>query len=403
VIKSGDGGPHCAPELELLLHLGIVIAVLGEECRHRSMSPVVAAGDLGECPDCVSTHERPRARKKLRKGIYIFEVADISKCDGNVAKELGSVNAPERTSPLPFSELRRSKADQAPQCRARGPRTRSELWRALLGGGVVWADLLTNIAAEDPIPDEGAEVAGNRTAVFDRQVCDTATCVEGVGVDECSCGACRQACSALTAARLDARLRLAFDIHEKLSEYKIAACTWCDEERILGDEADPRSLRRLAFEERSGVDTWEICNLAAERRRDTAAERVEFGLQDHVIVVSARVSRDHSARAAGKSIRRDLTWIGVVVRERDRHHRARPIKELSRIASLCTLRDEIGHLAREAAIDPALINPVSCDRSHRCEADATKSEGERLTSNDRSIFGRRHLRLDNTDFQCLPA
>src|SRR5258705_8772307 len=103
---------------------------------------------------------------------------------------------------------------------------REKIARTIRGGAlrvaVPRADLVANVASEDPVADFRAQLARNRSAIFNRLVRDAEIGAHHVTVGE-RAGRAKIEASAAGAAMLAVRLRarLEFDVGENLGEKKV--------------------------------------------------------------------------------------------------------------------------------------------------------------------------------------
>src|SRR5262245_30003602 len=104
--------------------------------------------------------------------------------------------------------------------------------------GVERANFLADIAAEDVVADERAQLCRDGPVIFDSEISDAASRIEREGIDEGVGRASIEAAATLAAARLGRLARLADHVRKQLAENDVTADAGRDEHGVLGDEAD---------------------------------------------------------------------------------------------------------------------------------------------------------------------
>src|SRR6185437_7581418 len=111
------------------------------------------------------------------------------------------------------------------------------------------ANVLTDVAAENPISQATAQLQGNGVLQFDRQVTDAFAAIEHVRLDERAGRTSIQACPA-SAAMICRMRRIVFklDVSQQRGEEEPASCVFVEQERVLADPAEPGQLSEFPLQ-----------------------------------------------------------------------------------------------------------------------------------------------------------
>jgi hypothetical protein len=125
-----------------------------------------------------------------------------------------------------------------------------------------------------------------------------------------------------------------------------------DQHGVAPEPAQPGSPRELALEDGAGVDVRTAAHFALQVLREPREQSLELGYDDLVVVVTARVARDH--RASGIVVRVRLIEASVLVRDHQAraHVAKRPAK--IRAAPHRVRASQVAHLAVAPVCDPRL-------------------------------------------------
>lgn len=183
---------------------------------------------------------------------YSRGIADIAQGHTDVAQETPPLQpvdgrAAEKASKLrliPRQKLRQGRQFTAPEL-ARG---------RLPGEPVPRAHFQAIVAAEDPVPDERAQFNGDRTFQFDGQVADAQPRIQPVRGDNRPCRAGIETTVAGAAVFALGRVGRQIEVGENFAEKDPVAELAADQVGVFADEADPRPLRQVAFENRPGIN-----------------------------------------------------------------------------------------------------------------------------------------------------
>src|SRR5262249_2093718 len=147
-----------------------------------------------------------------RNGALISAIADD---DRGVAQQAAALGARNRGAAEALAKRRVVEAEQL----GRVDQLRLRVVVAIPG-----ADFLTDIAAEEPVADAGAQLVGNRRAEFNREVADAAARVEHAGGGEGLRWASVEAGGTGAAVvGLVRRIRLQVEVRQQRAEEEVAA------------------------------------------------------------------------------------------------------------------------------------------------------------------------------------
>ena len=143
--------------------------------RHRARSPA----DLPQRPRGVPAHQWFRVEgERTHECGHSARIAAIAERHAHVPQESRSLRAPNRASREQFREPRiveRQKPLERPAFELAGVQARLARRRSET---IPRADVLADVAAEDPFTDQGPQLAGDGAAKFDREVGDAAARVD---------------------------------------------------------------------------------------------------------------------------------------------------------------------------------------------------------------------------------
>src|SRR5262245_54889086 len=184
---------------------------------------------------------------KSRKG---GSVALIAEDDAGVAEEAPAARSPQGRVLKAFAEFffgEAQKFDQIGRVEIR-PWLEGEFarWRRL---SVPGADLLADVAAEEPVADARPPLIGNGASQLDGQITDAAARVEDAGGGEGIGGTGVEAGSASAAvAGLEGRIRSQLDVQQQAGEEEVTAEVLVQEHGVLAEPAEASSPGKVALQ-----------------------------------------------------------------------------------------------------------------------------------------------------------
>ena len=236
--------------------------------------------------------------------------------------------------------------------------------------GVVGADVLADVTAEDMIPHERPQLAGDGPLQLDGEIRDALAGIQDVGADEGVGRAGIQAQPALTTPVPDRPVPFQVQTQEQLPQEEERADCHGQEVRVLPVPADPGPRPGLPVQDRPGIHEDAPLDLGPRLRPHVLQQPRELRLHHVVIVVPPGVPGDPAA----DPLRLRLPAMGSVVIQRDRDDRPGPGQELARMEPLLRRPRHVFHLPVIPAAEPpsegfAMGGWVDRRDSHQVEAE----------------------------------
>jgi len=308
----------------------------------------------------------------------------VSQHDRRIATQTVQPRASERRA-----------ADQAAQFIVRHRRDRPRIdhaarrpWQvrrlvSCRGLAVPRANILADVASEQPLPHFAPQVVRDRAAQLDRQVTDAPPAVELVWPDECVGRAGVEAASTRAAVVGGVRLVvIQFEVGEQRAQKDPTAQPLVDEHGVLADPTDAGQSREVALEQRCRVDDGSRTT-AGRCIVQEIAEPPQSVPHHRVVVVAPGVARDAPVERTGR------LWVSRAIVHGDHDNAAYAVKHVTRMFSRGDMAIHVTHLACEPAMEPIAEVRHALWRHRRRHAHEFEPQ---LAGLHLQSFGRRHGR-----------
>ena len=116
------------------------------------------------------------------------------------------------------------------------------------------ANLLTDVAAENPVTHLGAQVDGNGVLKFDRQIGDTTAGIQcAVGQDAVRGAGLDAARATAAMVSLEGGVYFQFNAQKDLGQHEVRSRFRVDQHAVFADPSEARHRCQIAFQDGAGV------------------------------------------------------------------------------------------------------------------------------------------------------
>src|SRR5438132_3618356 len=263
--------------------------------------------------------ERRRQRRHGRT------IGDVAEGYANIPKQPGAAGPPDGALAKPGPEGGVIEGQELLESRPRLDGWAEGLDRLGIGkgrpcAGIDRTDLLAEIAAENPVADQGPHLARDRSPMLDRPEGNTATVVEHAGGDQCAGGTDPKTGIAAATRLLDGLIVIELGRGDDLAQQDLRSSSRHQQIRVLSQPSDPGAGGGRAVEHPAVVD---VALGAMPLLSEHGEERLHPLEQNLVIVATERVGGDPATGALGTPSRtlpargRDHRWDWVRERQGD--------------------------------------------------------------------------------------
>ena len=179
------------------------------------------------------------------------------------------------------------------------------------GGAGVWADLLADIAAKDPVAELRPQLARDRAALLDGLEGEAARGVDGVGRDDGPGRAAIEADAAAAAVLVEGRIRLQIELQQQLAQHHPRAMPGHDDAGVLAIPAQPGAGRDGAIDDAARGRSGNGRRPDSPTRYSIAGvQGAACGRQERVVIRAAGIAADAAAGHAVIWLARILPPVG---------------------------------------------------------------------------------------------
>src|SRR5450432_1603552 len=239
-------------------------------------------------------------------------VVDVPEHHGGVALEPPKLRALHRRVLEGAPELLLRHTEQLPRERARVlpryrlPRRERRLFQLLTEPNVPRTHILADVATVDQLPDRLVKLRRDLALRLDREIRDAPRRIEHARLDDGRCGTGIDAPRARAAVvGLERLVGRELKLHQQRAKKEKRTELWVNEIRVLPEPAEPRASRKIALEQRSGVDVRASAHLASDLVADPTLQLAQLRVEHVVVVVAPRIARHRSRRLAATIVHRD--------------------------------------------------------------------------------------------------